>query len=810
MSCASCAARIEKKVGALDGVHQARVNFGSESATVDYDADQTSLEQIIQTIEIIGFNVPTTTKTLPVEGMTCASCVSRVEKKLRGLEGVTDAKVNLANGRATVEYLESRLSLKDFQEALQQIGYHVPLEEMEGPSTRDREEERHRRETRALTFKLIFSAIAGSLIMAGSMREMLGFMPAWDSGVYHLLFFLLATPVQFWGGGQFYKGTWTGLRHGYADMNTLIAVGTSVAYAYSVFATFFPSALQAFGQEVSVYYDTAAMIITLVLMGRLLEARAKGRASDAIKKLIGLQPKTAKVERDGREMEIPVDQVVKDDIVRVRPGEKVPVDGIILEGQTAIDESMITGESVPAEKQAGEEVIGASINKTGFFKMKATRLGRDSVLAHIIQLVEEAQGSKAPVQRLADRVAGIFVPAVIGIAALAFAVWWLWGPSLATLPTEPFLFAMMIFISVMIIACPCALGLATPTAIMVGTGRGAELGILIKGGETLEQAQRLNTIVFDKTGTLTEGQPVVTDVFTVPDMNEAELLSLAASLEKGSEHPLGEAVVAECEKRKLSMQPMQDFKALPGFGVQARVNGHQVALGNRRLMEEARLDLSELNGTLDEWTGQGKTPMLIRVDDRVTGAIAAVDRIKPQARQAVEHLKAKGLQVIMITGDNQRTARAVADELGIDRVLAEVLPSGKAGEVKQLMDQGRFVAMVGDGINDAPALAQAHIGIAMGSGTDVAMETSDVTLMTSNLNAVVDAIELSRSTMRKIKQNLFWAFFYNVLGIPIAAGALFPAFGILLKPVFAALAMAFSSVSVVSNSLLLKRFQPSR
>ena len=810
MSCASCASRIEKKVGELDGVDQAGVNFGSESITVDFDPDRTSSESIIQTIEKIGFSVPTVKRTFPVEGMTCASCVSRVEKKLRNLDGVTDAQVNLANERATVEYLESHLGMKDFQDALEQIGYHLPSVEIESSSNRDLEEERHQQETRQLTLKLVCSGIAALLIMAGGMRDLLGFLPQWEAATYHWLFFLLATPVQFWGGGQFYRGTWTGLKHGYADMNTLIAVGTTVAYAYSVFATLFPSALKTFGPEVLVYYDTSAMIIALVLMGRLLEARAKGRASDAIKKLIDLQPKTARVERDGRELDIPVDQVVQGDILLVRPGESVPVDGVLVEWPTTIDESVITGESVPVEKQVGDPVIGASINKTGYFKMKATRLGKDSVLAHIIKMVEEAQGSKAPVQRLADQVAGIFVPTVIGLASLTFIVWWFLGSSLAALPTDPFLFAMMIFISVMIIACPCALGLATPTAIMVGTGRGAELGILIKGGEILEQAQKIDTVVFDKTGTLTLGQPEVTDIAIPPDqdMNDIELLALAASLEKGSEHPLGEAVVAAANKRDIVLPPMQEFSVLPGFGAQARVDGHFVVVGNRKLMEEEGLDLSSIETELEAWTCEGKTPILVQVDGHLGGVIAAADQIKPHAIETVARLKKKGMKVVMITGDHARTARSVADVLGIDEVLAEVLPGDKASEVKRLMEQGRFVAMVGDGINDAPALAQAHIGIAMGSGTDIAMETSDITLMSRNLDAVVDAIELSRSTLRKIKQNLFWAFFYNILGIPIAAGVLYPAYGILLKPLFAAAAMSFSSVSVVSNSLLLKRFQP--
>ncbi len=631
-----------------------------------------------------------------------------------------------------------------------------------------------------------------------------------DPNLHNFWLLVLATPVQFWGGWQFYKGTWTGMKHGYTDMNTLIAVGTTVAFGYSAFATLFPSAVQSLEQ--GVYYDTSAMIITLVLMGRLLEARAKGRASDAIRKLIGLQPKTARVERQGTEIDLPVEQVVAGDIISVRPGEKIPVDGTVLDGNTAVDESMITGESVPVDKMPGDDVIGASINRTGFFKMTATRLGRDSVLAHIIKLVEEAQGSKAPVQRLADRVAGIFVPIVIALASLAFLVWWLFGNAITALPTDPLLFAMMIFISVMIIACPCALGLATPTAIMVGTGKGAELGILIKGGEILEQAQNLDTILFDKTGTLTEGRPAVTDVWVDPhsEMNADRLLTLSASLEKGSEHPLGQAVVREAEQRQLKLYPVSDFKALPGFGVQAQVDGVEVALGNQRLMEEAGYEVSAVLKQVEEFSKQGKTPLLIRVQDKVVGLLATADQIKPNARNVVARLKERGLDVMMITGDHTRTAKAVADQLGIEHVLAEVLPGDKAGEVQRLIAEGRHVAMVGDGINDAPALAKADIGIAMGSGTDVAMESSDITLMTSDLHAVGDAIELSRKTLSKIKQNLFWAFFYNILGIPIAAGVLYPFYGVLLQPLFAAAAMAFSSVCVVSNSLLLKRFQPSR
>ncbi|CAI2718709.1 heavy metal translocating P-type ATPase [Nitrospina watsonii] len=808
MSCASCAARIEKKVGEVRGVSAASVNFGAERATVEYDPETASPDRIIASIREIGYDVPSVQKTFPVEGMSCASCVGRVEKKLRHLDGVTEVSVNLASERATVNYMESRVGLKEFQAALQEIGYRVPnVDSEEEASTQEAEEEHRPREYRAVQLKFGVSLALSLSIMVLGMSGWIG-----NTTTLHWILFALATPVQFWGGWQFYKGTWAGIKHGYTDMNTLIAVGTTVAYVYSVVVTLVPDVVASLGTGLAVYYDTSAMIIALVLMGRMLEARAKGRTSDAIRKLIGLQAKTACVERDGQETDLPIDQVEVDDIVCVRPGEKVPVDGTLTEGQTTLDESMITGESIPVEKKQGDDVIGASLNKTGYFKMKATRLGKDSVLANIIRMVQEAQGSKAPVQRLVDTVAGIFVPVVIGIALAAFGFWWLAGPSVATLPTDPALFAMMAFISVLIIACPCALGLATPTAIMVGTGKGAEMGILIKGGETLEQAQKLDTIVFDKTGTLTEGKPVVRDVWVAEDagLNEDTLLMFAASLEKGSEHPLGVAIVEEATQRNLTLKQAEGFEALPGAGVKAKVEGRDVALGNMRMMEEAGIDVAAARDKAQALAAEGKTPMWVRVDDRIVGLIAAADRVKAESKAAVKSLKARGLEVAMITGDNRQTAEAVGRELGIDRVLAEVLPADKAKEVKNLQDAGRFVAMVGDGINDAPALAQAHIGIAMGSGTDVAIETADITLMTHDLNAVVDAIELSRRTMSKIKQNLFWAFFYNVLGIPIAAGVLYPFSGLLLQPMFAAAAMSFSSVSVVSNSLLLKRFQPSR
>jgi Cu+-exporting ATPase len=554
------------------------------------------------------------------------------------------------------------------------------------------------------------------------------------------------------------------------------------------------------------------MIITLVLLGRWMEARAKHSASSAIKKLMGLQPKTAHVERDGKELEISVEDLVVGDLVLVRPGEKIPVDGILINGQSSIDESMLTGESVPVEKKSGDEVIGASINKTGFFKMRVTRLGKDTLLAQIIHLVEQAQGSKAPVQRLADKIAAIFVPVVIVLALLVFAFWWSFGDSFGPLPTTPFLFALMAFISVMIIACPCALGLATPTAIMVGTGKGAEMGILIKGGEALEQAEKLDTIVFDKTGTLTSGKPEVADVLLSPGavLDTDHLLVLAGSLEKNSEHPLAQAVVSEVKKRGLRFETLSDFEALPGFGVQGKIEGKNIFLGNMKLMEEKKIDFSLVREDLEKLTGQGKTPMILSVDGNVEGIITTIDALKPYAKETVHRLKMMGLKVMMVTGDNRKTAQAVARKLEIDDVVAGVLPAQKRDEIRKLVAQGHKVAMVGDGINDAPALAESTVGIALGSGTDVAMEASDITLVTSDLRAVPQAIELSRKTLTKIRQNLFWAFFYNVLGIPIAAGLLYPFYGILLKPVFAAVAMSLSSVSVVGNSLLLKRFSPSK
>ncbi len=809
MTCAGCASRIEKKLGGLDGVRQASVNFGVEQASVEFDPDNITSQSIIETIQRIGFEVPKSVQTYSVVGMSCASCVTRLETKLKGLDGVLEVRASLATEEVTLEFLENRVGPTEFKKALEDIGYELRLPVEDEAEASNQDEDRHLQEYQDLKKRFVFCLVMSAAVMAISMQEFLfgGGIPL-PTARWMLL--VLTTPVLFWGGGLFFVRAWNGLTHGYSDMNTLIALGTSTAYGYSAVITVAPEVFEGAGN--AVYFDTAAMIVTFILMGRMLEARAKGKASNAIKKLMDLRPATARVERGGEEIEMGIDEVQVGDTVLIRPGEKIPVDGEILEGATSIDESMLTGESLPVEKTIGQQVVGASINLTGFIKVRAVKLGADSVLSHIIQMVEQAQGSKAPVQRLADRIAGIFVPIVIGVAAVSFLIWWLFGNSLADLPMSSGLFGMMIFVSILIVACPCALGLATPTAIMVGTGKGAEMGVLVKGGESLERIHQLDTVVFDKTGTLTEGRPRLLKLYPAQGSAEPEnqLLALAASLEKGSEHPLARAIVKAADERGLALKPVSEFKALPGFGVSGVVDGRSLLLGNHKMMQEKGIETGLLEKEFDEVTGQGQTPMILVVDSKPVAILAVADTVKANARPAIERLKELGLNVIMMTGDHSRTAQAVADQLGISTVLAEVLPGDKAAEVKRIMDSGKRVAMVGDGINDAPALAQADIGIAMGSGTDVAMETADIALMGSRLTAVADSIELSRLTFSKIRQNLFWAFFYNVMGIPIAAGILFPFFGILLDPMVAALAMSLSSVSVVSNSLLLKKFRPSR
>jgi len=734
---------------------------------------------------------------IPITGMSCASCASNIEKNLSRLEGVIQANVNFATQRGTVTYYPDLVREEDFIKTIQKLGYYARLEK--DVPLKDMEKEARQKEIRDLRIKVIVSAVLSIPIFLGSFPEWFPWIP--DILKNYVVLFILATPVQFWAGWRFYKGFWVALRHGTADMNTLIAVGTSAAYLYSAAVTFFPDFFITSGIKTLVYYDTAAVIITLILLGRLLEAIAKGQTSEAIKKLMGLQAKTARIIRNDQEVDIPVEEVQVNDTVVVRPGEKIPVDGVLIMGNSTVDESMLTGESMPVEKKVGDEVIGATINKTGTFRFKATKVGKETALAQIIKLVEEAQGSKAPIQRLADKVSGVFVPAVIFIAVSSFILWYFFGP-------EPsFIFALVNFVAVLIIACPCALGLATPTAIMVGTGRGAENGILIKGGESLETAHKLTAVIFDKTGTLSQGKPSVTDVIEANGYSREVILQLAASAERGSEHPLGEAIVNKAKEEGLDLADPNQFEAIPGHGVIAKIDDKVVTVGNLKLMERERIELGGLYPKTQVLSEEGKTPMYLAVDGKPAGIIAVADTLKENSKEAVKALHEMGIEVIMITGDNSRTAQAIARQVDIDKVLAEVLPGDKANEIKKLQENRHVVAMVGDGINDAPALAQADVGIAIGTGTDVAMEASDITLITGDLMGVVRAIKLSRRTMRTIKQNLFWAFAYNTAGIPIAAGVLYPFFGLLLNPMIAAAAMAFSSVSVLVNSLRLKRLK---
>ncbi len=806
MTCTTCARTIAKGLSRTPGVEQADVNFASQKASLEYDPAKVNLAKIKDTVSQLGYGVATKKSVFPVVGMTCASCVARVEEALSTVPGVVSANVNLASEKATVDYLEGT-SAADMRRAVQDAGYQL------GPEAQALEDvtSAAQHEIRAVRDKFIIAVVLAAAIM------ILGFVPTFTGRPY--LMWALATPVQFWAGLRFYRGAWGALKHKTSDMNTLIAVGTSVAYFYSMMAVVAPGLFTTDILEPHLYFDTSAMIIALILLGRFLEARARGQTSEAIKKLIGMQPKRALVIREGQQQEIPVEDVRAGDLIMVRPGERIPADGIVSEGYSSVDESMITGESIPVEKKTGDEVIGATINKTGSFQFEASKVGKDTTLARIVRMVEEAQGSKAPVQRLADVIASYFVPAVIGIAIVTFVVWYFVGPSPALT------FALLNFVAVLVIACPCALGLATPTAIIVGTGKGAERGILIRNGEALERAHQIDTVLLDKTGTLTRGEPAATDVIAAPFSSLEEVLQLAASAEASSEHPLGEAVVKAAADKKIELSPSSDFHAIPGQGVEALVAGRKLLLGNLKLMEERGFALNGLEQKASDLFQQGKTVMFLGWDRRVAGIIGLADTLKPGAKEAIQALRRMGIQAAMLTGDNRRTAEAIAREAGIDRILAEVLPEHKAGEVKRLQEEGRVVAMVGDGINDAPALAQADVGIAIGTGTDVAMETGDITLISGDLMGMATAISLSRRTMRTIKQNLFWAFAYNTALIPVAAGVLYLAFGqtgvpsgfhfILgeygfLNPMLAAAAMAASSVTVVSNSLRLRRFKPTR
>jgi Cu+-exporting ATPase len=808
MTCTTCARTIGKGLSETHGVKRANVNFASEEVSLDYDPKKVNLAKIKATIQQLGYGVATKKSIFPVSGMTCASCVARVESALSGVPGVVSVSVNLASDKATVEYTED-MQVADLQKAVREAGYELgpEAETLEDVSTASQ------RDLRAVRNRLIVAIVLGLLIMT------LGFIPAVMMQPYMpYILWALATPVQFWAGWRFYRGAWGALRHRTADMNTLIAVGTSAAYFYSVVAVLFPGLFTAAGVEPHLYFDTSALIIALILLGRYLETRARGQTSEAIKRLIGLNPKTAVVIRDGEEKEISVEEVQVGDIILVRPGGRIPVDGVVRQGYSSVDESMITGESIPVDKKVGDEVIGATINKTGSFQFEATRVGKDTTLARIIRLVDEAQGSKAPIQRLADVIASYFVPVVIGIALVTFVIWYFVGPQPALT------LAILNFVAVLIIACPCALGLATPTAIMVGTGKGAENGILFKSGESLETVHQISTVLLDKTGTLTRGEPAVTDVLAVASSSEEEILRLAASAERVSEHPLAQAIVKAASEKKLKTSRVSDFVALPGLGIEALVGGKKIMLGNLRLMKERGISLNGMGEKADKLFSEGKTVMFLSLASKAIGIIALADTLKPNAREAVQAIQQMGIETVMITGDNRRTAEAIAREVGIKRVLAEVLPEHKAEEVKKLQD-GRVVAMVGDGINDAPALAQADVGIAIGTGTDVAMETGQVTLIRGDLMGIVTAISLSKSTIRIIRQNLFWAFAYNVALIPVAAGVLYLIFsrtGVpaglhfifgdygFLNPIMAAAAMAASSITVVSNSLRLRRFKPAQ
>lgn len=804
MTCAACVRRVEEGLRQMPGVQSVTVNFATEKAHVEYDPGLISVTDLQKKVRDIGYeafaddaSAGMKKTTIAIGGMTCAACVRRVENALKKIEGVREASVNLATGRATVTHEPRWAGIDTLAKLVEDNGYKF-LGELKDLSV-DPIDAARAAELREMKIKLIFGAVLSFIIFFGSMQHWFPFLAFVPRHMMMLAMFVLTAPVVFWVGSRFFAGAYKAARQKTSDMNTLVSVGAFSAYAYSAAATFFPGWFAQAGLMPHVYYDGAAMIVTLILLGRFLEAHAKGKTSSAIKALIGLKPKTARLIRDGEELEIAVEDLQAGDVVQVRPGEKIPVDGVLLAGQSAVDESMLTGESMPVNKEPGQKVFAATLNKTGSFTMQATGVGAETMLAHIIKIVEEAQGSKAPIQRLADKIASVFVPVVFVIAIITFVIWY-FVPADAT-----FSRALLNFVSVLIIACPCALGLATPTAIMVGTGLGAQSGILIKGGEALERAHQLSIVVFDKTGTLTKGEPTVTDIFSAAGFDERQVLALAGALEKTSEHPLAQAILQRAKADNVAITAADKFEALSGLGAKAQVTGKNVLIGNLMLMHSEGIKTTALDNEANKLADEGKTAVFVAQEKKAVGIIALADVPKDSAAAAVASLRRRGLKIAMITGDNQGTARAIAAQLKIEKVLAEVLPANKAEEIRKLQAQGEVVAMVGDGINDAPALASADVGIAIGAGTDVAIEAGDITLIRDDLTGVPQAINLSQSTMRVIKQNLFWAFIYNVIGIPIAAGALYPAFGILLNPEYAAAAMALSSVSVVSNSLRLKR-----
>jgi P-type Cu+ transporter len=781
MTCAACSSRIEKVLNKMDGV-EANVNLAMEKATIEYDPAKQSVRDIQEKIEKLGYGVATEKVMLDIEGMTCAACAARIEKGLQRMEGVERATVNLATNSAVVEYKEGIISVEAILEKIKKLGYKGQVRKEE-ESTGVKEEQLKQKQ-RQLMISIVLSLPLLYTMIAHLPFDLGLPMPDWLMNPWVQLLF--ATPVQFYIGGPFYVGAYRALRNKSANMDVLVALGTSAAYFYSL-----AEAVKTIGNAhymPNLYFETSAVLITLVLVGKYFEARAKGRTTEAISKLLSLQAKEALVVRDGKEVKVPLEQVVVGDTIVVKPGEKIPVDGIVIAGSSAVDESMITGESIPVDKKEGDRVIGATINTTGTLTIQAEKVGKDTALANIVKIVEEAQGSKAPIQRLADVISGIFVPIVVGIAVLAFVVWYFFVTP-GDLPK-----ALEVGIAVLVIACPCALGLATPTSIMVGTGKGAEHGILFKGGEYLEKTHKINAVLLDKTGTVTKGKPEVTDVIEFQE----GMLDYAVSAESGSEHPLAQAVVEYGKRQQIPVKPLERFTALAGHGIEATVAGKRVLVGTRKLMKENNVDMSQHEAKMVQLETEGKTAMLVAIDGELAGIIAVADTIKENAKEAIRALKQMGIDVYMVTGDNERTAKAIAEQAGIDHVYAEVLPEDKASIVETLQREGKRVAMVGDGINDAPALAKADIGMAIGTGTDVAIETADVTLVGGDLAHIPKAVELSRKTMTNIRQNLFWALFYNTIGIPVAAAGL-------LEPWIAGAAMAFSSVSVVTNALRLKR-----
>jgi len=799
MTCANCSLTIERNLKRMEGVTAAAVNLATEKASITYDAEAVTEGQFLALIRDIGYDVPTAKAELPIKGMTCANCARTVERALQKLDGVVAANASFASERASVEYLPTAVSLAAIQQAIRDVGYDV-IVAAEGEAPEDVERAARDAEIQDQTRKFWVGVAFALPLFLLSMARDFGLLGEWAHEPWiNWLFLALATPVQFYVGWDYYVGGFKSLRAGSANMDVLVAMGSSAAYFYSFAVLLFA------GLGGHVYFETSAMIITLIKLGKMLEARAKGRTSEAIKKLMGLRPKTARVVREGAEVDVPIESVLLGDLVVVRPGERLPVDGVVVEGRSAVDESMLTGESLPVDKRPGDEVVGGTINKQGLLRFEATRVGAQTALAQIIRLVEEAQGSKAPIQRLADRISGVFVPVVIGLALLTFLAWLILGRA-------GFTQSMIYMVAVLVIACPCALGLATPTAIMVGTGKGAEHGILFKNSEALERAHELRAVVLDKTGTITRGEPSVTDVMAgsmgAEDVERLSLLQLAASAEVGSEHPLGKAIVLAAQQEGLALSDPQDFEAIAGQGVAATVDGRRVLVGSERLLQDRGVSSEGLEGTLASLEEEAKTAMLVAADGVALGIVAVADTVKEGSVDAIRQMEELGLMVVMLTGDNQRTAEAIGRQVGLERVVARVLPGEKALEVKTLQaESATVVGMVGDGINDAPALAQADVGIAIGTGTDVAMAAADVTLMSGDLRGVPRAIALSRATMRTIKQNLFWAFFYNVILIPLAAGALYPWLGIRLHPVIAAGAMAFSSIFVVTTSLRLRRAQ---